>query len=165
MRLRQTKRKYLKDLLIEVIANAFYYNPHLTLNIQQKLGVATEVFNLWFHMLQEVKKTSQKTNFRRDHDKKVCILGLTSLLSLPSELLPEESLGQIFRAVLNLLVAYKEQVAETTKGDEDDDSDDDFSDGQNSHCGICLALRSKDCKKVLVQELLTICQYHCRNCV
>jgi len=122
-RLRRTEKKYLKDLLIEVIANAFYYNPHLTLNILQKLGVATEVFNLWFHMLQEVKKSGQKTNFRREHDKKVCILGLTSLLSLPSELLPEESLGQIFRAVLDLLVAYKEQVAETTKDNEDEDDD------------------------------------------
>jgi cobalamin biosynthesis protein CobT len=50
-------------------------------------------------------------------------LGLTSLLSLPSELLPEESLGQIFRAVLDLLVAYKEQVAETTKDNEDEDDD------------------------------------------
>ena len=57
-------------------------------------------------------------------------MGLTSLLSLPSELLPEESLGQIFRAVLDPLVAYKEQVAETTKGDEDDDFDDDLSDDE-----------------------------------
>ena len=110
-RLRRTEKKYLKELLIEVIAHALYYNPHLTLSILQKLGVATEFFNLWFQMLQEVKKSGQKANFRREHDKKVCILGLTSLLSLPSELLTEESLGQIFRAVLDLLVAYKEQIA------------------------------------------------------
>jgi len=122
-RLRRTEKKYLKDLLIEVIANALYYNPHLTLNILQKLGVATEVFNLWFQMLQEVKKSGQKVNFRREHDKKVCILGLTSLLSLPSEVLPEESLGQIFRAALDLLVAYKEQVAEAAKNNEDEDDD------------------------------------------
>lgn len=122
-RLRRTEKKYLKDLLIEVIANALYYNPHLTLSILQKLGVATEFFNLWFQMLQEVKKSGQKTNFRREHDKKVCILGLTSLLSLPSELLPEESLGQIFRAVLDLLVAYKEQIAEAAKNNEDEDDE------------------------------------------
>uniref|UniRef100_A0A453NXJ6 Uncharacterized protein n=1 Tax=Aegilops tauschii subsp. strangulata TaxID=200361 RepID=A0A453NXJ6_AEGTS len=30
------------------IANAFYYNPSLTLATLHKLGVATEIFNLWF---------------------------------------------------------------------------------------------------------------------
>ena len=64
-RLRRTEKKYLKELLIELIAHALYYNPHLTLSILQKLGVATEFFNLWFQMLQEVKKSGQKANFRR----------------------------------------------------------------------------------------------------
>lgn len=50
-------------------------------------------------------------SFRREHDKKVCCLGLTSLLSLPADQLPVEALGRIFRVTLELLVAYKEQVA------------------------------------------------------
>ncbi|GLJ28027.1 hypothetical protein SUGI_0550340 [Cryptomeria japonica] len=122
-RLWRTEKKYLKDLLMEVIANALYYNPALTLDILQKLGVTTQVFNLWFQMLQEAKKSGQKANFKREHDKKVCILGLTSLLSLPPGMIPEESLGRIFTAILDLLVAYKEQVAEAAKNNEDEDDD------------------------------------------
>lgn len=50
----------------------------------------------------------------REHDKKVCILGLASLLPLPVEALPQElqlGLDQVFKVVLKLLVAYKEQLA------------------------------------------------------
>lgn len=47
----------------------------------------------------------------REHDKKVCILGLTSLFSLPAGQLPGEVLPHVFRALLELLVAYKDQLA------------------------------------------------------
>ena len=47
----------------------------------------------------------------REHDKKVCCLGLTSLLLLPADQLPAEALGRVFKAALDLLVAYKDQVA------------------------------------------------------
>ncbi|GJU50502.1 DNA-directed RNA polymerase II subunit 1 [Tanacetum coccineum] len=46
------------------IADALYYNASLTLNILQKLGVATEVFNLWFQMLQQTKKSGVRANFK-----------------------------------------------------------------------------------------------------
>lgn len=130
----------------EQIADALYYNSSLTLSILHKLGVATEVFNLWFQMLQQVKKNGLRVNFKRwlldllcspppsrlcliyfscwqkfecvwkwflwrEHDKKVCCLGLTSLLALTADQLPGEALGRVFRATLDLLVAYKEQVA------------------------------------------------------
>lgn len=47
------------------IADALYYNPALTLAILQKLGVALEIFNLWFNMLQQVKKSGIRVNFKR----------------------------------------------------------------------------------------------------
>ncbi|KAI9110804.1 hypothetical protein K1719_018242 [Acacia pycnantha] len=77
-----------------VIADALYYNPALTLGILQKLGVALEIFNLWFHMLQQVKKSGICANFKREHDKKVYCLGLTSLLVLPTDQLSEDVLGK-----------------------------------------------------------------------
>lgn len=129
-RLRRTERSYLKCLLMQVIADSLYYNAALTLNILQKLGVATEVFNLWFQMLQQVKKSGVKANFKREHDKKVCCLGLTSLLALPSDQLPGEALERVFRATLDMLVAYKDQVAEAAKEeDEAEDDDDNDMDG------------------------------------
>lgn len=47
------------------IADALYYNAALTLNILHKLGIATEVFNHWFQMLQQTKKSGTKANFKR----------------------------------------------------------------------------------------------------
>ncbi|XP_030467372.2 importin beta-like SAD2 [Syzygium oleosum] len=122
-RLRRTEKSYLKCLLIQVIANALYYNVGLTLSILQKLGIATEIFSLWFQMLQQVKKSGLLANFKREHDKKVCCLGLTSLLALPADQLPEEALGRVFKATLDLLVKYKDQIAEAEKEDEAEDDD------------------------------------------
>ncbi|QCE12813.1 Armadillo-type fold [Vigna unguiculata] len=123
-RLRHTEKSYLKCLFMQVIADALYYNAALTLSILQKLGVASEIFHLWFQLLQQVKKSGMRANFKREHEKKVCCLGLTSLLALPSDQLPAEALGRVFRANLDLLVAYKEQVAEAAKEEEAEDDDD-----------------------------------------
>ncbi|KAF5733857.1 importin beta-like SAD2 isoform X2 [Tripterygium wilfordii] len=144
-RLRRTEKSYLKCLLIQVIADALYYNAALTLSILHKLGVATEIFSLWFQMLQQLKKSGVRANFKREHDKKVCCLGLTSLLTLPADQLPGEALGRIFNATLDLLVAYKDQVAEAAKEEEAEDDDDmdgfqtddeDDDDGSDKEMGI-----------------------------
>ncbi|PPS11488.1 hypothetical protein GOBAR_AA09154 [Gossypium barbadense] len=82
----------------------------------------------------------------REHDKKVCCLGLTSLLALPGEQLDGEALGRVFRAALDLLVAYKDQVAEAAKEEEtedddgmdgfESDDDDDDADGSDKEMGV-----------------------------
>ncbi|XP_057960269.1 importin beta-like SAD2 [Malania oleifera] len=145
-RLHQTQKPYLKCLLMQVIADALYYNVTFTLGILQKLGVAIEIFDLWFHMLQQVKKSGVRANFKREHDKKVCCLGLTSLLALPMDQLPGEALGRVFRATLDLLVAYKEQVAEAAREEvpeEEDNADvfqtdeeDDDGSGSDKDMGV-----------------------------
>lgn len=123
-RLRRSEKSYLKCLLMQVIADALYYNAALTLSILQKFGVATEIFGLWLQMLQQVKKSGARANFKREHDKKVCCLGLTSLLALPVDQLSGDALERVFKATLDLLVAYKEQVAEAAKEEEAEDDDD-----------------------------------------
>ncbi|XP_028801566.1 importin beta-like SAD2 [Neltuma alba] len=125
-RLRRTEKSYLKCLLIQVIADALYYNATLTLSILQKLGVASEVFTLWFHMLQQVRRSGVRANFKREHDKKVCCLGLTSVLAVPADQLLGDAFGRVFRATLDLLVAYKDQVAEAAKEEAEDDDMDGF---------------------------------------
>ncbi|XP_057427481.1 importin beta-like SAD2 homolog isoform X2 [Lotus japonicus] len=128
-RLNRTEKSNLKCLLMQVVADALYYNAALTLSILQRLGVASEIFNLWFHMLQEVKKSGVHAHFKREHNKKICCLGLTSLLALPADQLPGEALGRVFRATLNLLVAYKDQVAEAAKAEEEEEAENDDMDG------------------------------------
>ncbi|KAJ4865903.1 Importin beta-like SAD2-like protein [Raphanus sativus] len=123
-RLRGAEKSSFKCLLIEVVANAFYYNAPLTLAILQRSGFATEILTIWLQMLQEKKKSGAHANFKGEHDKKVCILGLTSILSLPAGQLPGEVLPPVFRALLELLVAYKDQLAEAAKAEEEEDEED-----------------------------------------
>ncbi|MQL86883.1 hypothetical protein Taro_019419, partial [Colocasia esculenta] len=122
-RLRRAEKPYFKCLLVQVVADALYYNATLALATLQKLGVATEVFNLWFQMLQQVKKSGKHANFKREHDKKVCCLGLTSLMALPADQLPGEAMVRVCKATLELLVLYKVQVAESQKKDDGNDDD------------------------------------------
>ncbi|KAE9615695.1 hypothetical protein Lal_00017482 [Lupinus albus] len=129
-RLRRTEKIYLKCLFMQVIADALYYNATLTLSILQKFGVASEIFSLWFHLLQQVKKSGARANFKREHEMKVCCLGLTSLVALPADQLPGEALGRVFRATLDLLLAYKDLVAEAAK--EEEAEDEDYMDGFQS---------------------------------
>ncbi|KAH0918937.1 LOW QUALITY PROTEIN: hypothetical protein HID58_026597 [Brassica napus] len=124
-RLRGAEKSSFKCLLIEVIANTFYYNAPLALGILQRFGVATEILTIWLRMLQEKKKSGVHANFKREHGKKVCILGLTSLLCLPAGQLPGEVLPPVFRALLELLAKDFRSYS-----DDDDFSDDDFSDDE-----------------------------------
>ncbi|MBA0797427.1 hypothetical protein Gohar_008130 [Gossypium harknessii] len=64
-RLNRTEKPRLKCLLVQVIANAVYYNAALTLSILNKFSVTTEVFNLWFQLLQQVRKSGLRANFKR----------------------------------------------------------------------------------------------------
>ncbi|AQK52661.1 Importin beta-like SAD2 [Zea mays] len=82
-------------------------------------------------MLRQVKKSGARLCFfmlpmmNQEHDKKVCCLGLTSLIALPAAKIPADALDRIFKATLELLVAYKDQVAEAKKQNEEaaDDMD------------------------------------------
>ncbi|XP_047980083.1 importin beta-like SAD2 [Salvia hispanica] len=131
-RLRRTEKPYLKCLLMEVVADALYYNASFTLSILQKLNVATEVFNLWFQMLHQTKKSGARANFKREHDKKICCLGLTSLIPLPADQLPGEALERVFKSSLDLLVAYKDQVAEAAAKEEEEDGEDEEDDDMSN---------------------------------
>ncbi|CAF2122421.1 unnamed protein product [Brassica napus] len=137
-RLQRAETSYLKSLLVQVVANMLYYNPSLTFGVLHNTGLASIVFDIWFLMLQQKKKSGLPANFKREHDKKVCCLGLTSLLALPGGQFPDEAMQRVFRATLDLLVAYKNQLAEAAKVTEVDyedemnglESNDDESDGE-----------------------------------
>ncbi|CAI8598502.1 unnamed protein product [Vicia faba] len=156
-RLNRTEKSYLKCLFMQLIVDALYYNAALTLSILQKLGVASEFFHLWFHLLGQVKKSGLRANFKREHEKKVCFLGLISLLALPADQFPGEALGRVFRATLDLLIAYKDQVAEAAKEEEaedDDDmdgfqTDDKYQDGNGFDKGLFTSVITPNrCKKL-----------------
>ena len=116
-RLKTCELTYLKDLLIQIVANCLWYNAALTLDILVKNGALGTALQTWFGMLNDRtrKGGNKRKHHRREHDKKVCILGLVALIQTPAQSLPAEvaaGMGQICAAVVSLLVDLREQEKE-----------------------------------------------------
>lgn len=71
--------KSYKIHLMEMVINAIYYNPLLTLAILENKGWTNKFFSLWF---------SNMDHFSRVHDKKLCIVAIVTLLSLNADQIP-----------------------------------------------------------------------------
>lgn len=65
--------------LMEVVINAIYYNPTLTLHVLESKGWTNKFFSLWF---------SNIDNFSRVHDKKLSIAAIVALLTLRADQVP-----------------------------------------------------------------------------
>ena len=65
--------------LMEMIINAIYYNPVLSLQVLETKGWTNKFFSTWF---------SNIDNFRRVHDKKLSIAAISSLLTLNADSVP-----------------------------------------------------------------------------
>ncbi|KAK3943989.1 nonsense-mediated mRNA decay protein 5 [Diplogelasinospora grovesii] len=75
----QVKVKSYRIHLMEVVINAIYYNPILTLQVLESMGWTNKFFSLWF---------SNMETFTRVHDKKLCILAIVALLGLRPDQVP-----------------------------------------------------------------------------
>jgi hypothetical protein len=75
----EVKVKSYKIHLMEMVINAIYYNPVLTLAVLEAEGWTNKFFSLWFSSME---------NFSRVHDKKLCIVAIISLLSMKPEQIP-----------------------------------------------------------------------------
>ncbi len=64
---------------MEIVINAVYYNPAMTLHLLEAKGWTSRFFNLWFGSMD---------SFSRVHDKKLSIAAIVSLLSLPPDQVP-----------------------------------------------------------------------------
>ena len=65
--------------LMEMVINAIYCNPQLTLHVLETNGWTNKFFSLWFSSIDV---------FTRVHDKKLSICAITSLLVLPADQVP-----------------------------------------------------------------------------
>ncbi|KAM7205702.1 Armadillo-type fold [Rhypophila sp. PSN 637] len=75
----EVKIKSYRIHLMEMIINAIYYNPILTLQALELQGWTNKFFSLWFGSM---------TSFSRVHDKKLCIMAIVSLLNIPADQIP-----------------------------------------------------------------------------
>ncbi|KAI1328186.1 importin-beta domain-containing protein [Xylariaceae sp. FL0255] len=75
----EPKVKSYKIHLMEMVINAIYYNPVLTLEVLETKGWTNKFFSLWF---------SNMEHFTRVHDKKLCIVAIVALLSINPAQIP-----------------------------------------------------------------------------
>ncbi|AEO64998.1 uncharacterized protein THITE_2111470 [Thermothielavioides terrestris NRRL 8126] len=73
------KLKSYKVHLMEMVINAIYYDPLLSLQILEAQGWTNKFFSLWFGSM---------ASFTRVHDKQLCILAIIALLNIKPDQVP-----------------------------------------------------------------------------
>ncbi|KAF9898563.1 hypothetical protein BX616_003874, partial [Lobosporangium transversale] len=80
---------------VEVVMNALYYNPSITLRILEENGWTQRFLTVWFTSLDKLSRV---------HDKKLSIVALCSILSVPVEQQPpalQSGWSQILNGILS----------------------------------------------------------------
>lgn len=75
----EVKVRSYRTYLLEMIINAIYYNPILTLRTLESNGWTNRFFSSWFSNIE---------GFSRVHDKKLCIVAISALLTLGADEVP-----------------------------------------------------------------------------
>ncbi|KAJ3130765.1 hypothetical protein HK100_007539 [Physocladia obscura] len=113
--------------ILELVINCLYHSPLQTLQLLEASGATSTFFFVWFKDLE---------NFSRVHDKKLSILALTAVLSLPVQNIPslQNHVGTLLTNLLKLFQEYPEVLEarqaylKQINGDEDGDENDDETD-------------------------------------
>ncbi|KAJ3293242.1 hypothetical protein HK104_004639 [Borealophlyctis nickersoniae] len=118
----KSKNRTFRQRMIAIVVNALYYNPIATLTLLEQRGATTAFFQLWFQNLD---------NFKRVHDKKLCVVTLTTILELPLENMPPTLQGphwtQLLHGVLKVFeslpsaIEARAELERRMDSDEDDD--------------------------------------------
>ncbi|KTW27052.1 hypothetical protein T552_02544 [Pneumocystis carinii B80] len=90
--------------LIEIVISAIYYNPLITLQYLETCGWIEQFFNYWL---------SDIDRFSRVHDKKLSIVAICSLLSLPIDRIPksvQKEFSRLFREQLRLFQTLPQAI-------------------------------------------------------
>ncbi|KAJ5483281.1 hypothetical protein N7530_002527 [Penicillium desertorum] len=124
----EARTKSYRIHLMEMVINAIYYNPALSLQVMEAKGWTNKFFSTWFANID---------NFRRVHDKKLSIAAISSLLTLKATDVPvsvQQGWPRLLQGVTRLFqtlpAALKQREDATresdfTLDDEDDEDDED----------------------------------------
>lgn len=128
----ELKVKSYRIHLMEMVINAIYYDPRLTLTVMEANGWTNKFFSLWFSSID---------SFTRVHDKKLSIGAITALLTIRAEEVPtsvQQGWPRLLQGVVRLFqtlpAALKNREAAQKEddlglgGDYDDDDDDEDDD-------------------------------------
>ena len=106
------KRENARSELIKVVAACLHVNPVRTLAAIERHSSTQMVFQTWLESIVVLGerdtprgKETTRTHFRKLNDKKLCIIGLTSILHTPISELPasiQAGLGHLLAALITL---------------------------------------------------------------
>ncbi|KAK3710808.1 Nonsense-mediated mRNA decay protein 5 [Vermiconidia calcicola] len=130
----ELKVKSYRIHLMEMVINAVYYNPRLSLNVLEANAWTNKFFSMWFSSID---------SFTRVHDKKLSIGAITALLTLRADEVPQsvqqgwprllQGIVRLFQtlpaALKNREEAQREENDFTLGGEDDDDYDDEDEEG------------------------------------
>ncbi|KAL4855989.1 Importin beta-like SAD2 [Chlorella vulgaris] len=109
----------LGDALMCVLGDALYYSPALCLQQLAAQGALQQALSALSSSIFAIRKSGKMKHYSSPREKKVLVLGLVSLLSLPDSQLPQEvkpGMPLVTSAVLRLLLALKQQQEEHAAG-------------------------------------------------
>ena len=132
----EPKVKSYRIRLIEMVINAIYYDPHITLQVLESREWTNKFFSSWFSNIE---------NLTRVHDKKLSIVAITSLLTLDAGQVPSSvQIGwpRLMQGVVRLFhtlpaaIKNREEAARQSDlqlNEEEEEDDDDGGDdwGEN----------------------------------
>ncbi|KAJ5485134.1 importin [Penicillium diatomitis] len=120
--------------LMEMIINAIYYNPALSLQVLEAKGWTNKFFSTWFSSIDQ---------FRRVHDKKLSIAAISSLLTMKAADVPVsvqqgwprllQGVTRLFQTLPAALKSREDATREsdfTLDDDEEEDDEDNDWDGE-----------------------------------
>lgn len=102
-RLRSAHSRIYKVFLIELIANGLYYNAQLTFRVLEATGATQFVFTTWGQL---------KDMFSRTYDKKISVVGLSSIFRMQGNTLPpivQAAIPNIIGLILYFLTEVEKQ--------------------------------------------------------
>ena len=108
-RLRTARTRPFKVFLIELVANGLYYNTELTFRILEAANATQLVFTTWGTI---------KSAFSRTYDKKISIIGLSSIFRIQGAVLPhivQAAIPQIIGLILYFLTEVEKQYRSKIK--------------------------------------------------
>ncbi len=120
------------DALLVTGADCLYYNPALALSALSSAGTLPVFMGTLAKAIGTKRKNGNMKHFGGKREKKIIILGLSAVLGTPSSQLPSgigETLGQITAAIVQLLIALKQQEDNKAGKTEIRDGSDSGSDG------------------------------------
>ncbi|KAJ5556244.1 hypothetical protein N7494_000159 [Penicillium frequentans] len=124
----EARTKTYRIHLMEMVINAIYYNPVLSLQVLESKGWTNKFFSNWF---------SNIDNFRRVHDKKLSIAAISSLLTMAAGDVPvsvQQGWPRLLQGVTRLFqtlpaaIKIREEATKESDFTLDDDLDDDDED-------------------------------------